>query len=126
MILCDTNILIHAFNGDSITLSNLKNIGIENIILSSITIMELYKGMGNKQELNILKRKLKFYDIAHINSNISMLALDLTEEYNLSHGLDIADALIAATAVELNLYLFTYNIKDFKFIPNLKLYNFKI
>ena len=36
--------------------------------------------------------------------------------------LDMPDSLIAATAIELNLPLFTYNIKDFRYIPGLQLY----
>ena len=48
MVLCDTNILIHAFNGRPDTIQELQNIGYPNIILSAITVMELLQGMGNK------------------------------------------------------------------------------
>jgi len=48
MVLCDTNIFIHAFNGDTQTISALQSIGYDNILLSCITVMELYQGMGNK------------------------------------------------------------------------------
>jgi predicted nucleic acid-binding protein len=46
----------------------------------------------------------------------------LIDEYSLSHGLKIPDALIAASALALNMELFTYNLKDFSFIPDIKLY----
>ncbi|MBK7896587.1 MAG: PIN domain-containing protein [Anaerolineaceae bacterium] len=45
------------------------------------------------------------------------------ETYSLSHKLSIPDALIAATALVHNLELFTLNIKDFRFIPGLTLFN---
>lgn len=44
---------------------------------------------------------------------------------HLSHGLAIPDALIAATSLETGLRLFTYNVRDFKFIKGLNLYNSK-
>ena len=50
MVLCDTNIFIHAFNGNANTINELTNIGFDNIVISAITVMELYQGMGNKNE----------------------------------------------------------------------------
>jgi predicted nucleic acid-binding protein len=40
------------------------------------------------------------------------------------HGLLIPDAIIAATAISFNLKLFTYNTKDFIFIPGIRLYEY--
>jgi len=51
MILCDANVFIHAFNGNEKTIATLKIIGLQEIVLSAITLMELYQGMGNKSEL---------------------------------------------------------------------------
>jgi predicted nucleic acid-binding protein len=42
------------------------------------------------------------------------------DSFFLSHGLLIADALIAATALELGLTLYTPNVRDFQLIPALK------
>ncbi|HRI46682.1 MAG TPA: hypothetical protein PK559_06215, partial [Ignavibacteriaceae bacterium] len=58
----------------------------------------------------------------HIHNDISIMAVSLTEQYSKSHKLSIPDALIAATAIINNFELFTLNIKDFKYIPNIKLY----
>jgi len=49
------------------------------------------------------------------------LARHLLQIYHLSHGLGIADALIAATSIEADIPLFTYNTKDFRFIKGLTL-----
>ncbi|MEO1212497.1 MAG: type II toxin-antitoxin system VapC family toxin [Bacteroidota bacterium] len=122
MVLCDTNILIHAFNGNSETLAQLESIGFENIVLSSITIMELYQGMGNKEELARMKSRIKYFDSVEVNENISKHAQGLIEGFSLSHGLSIPDAIIGSTAVIHEIELFTYNLKDFRFIPNIKLY----
>ena len=122
MVLCDTNIFIHAFNGDAKTISALQSIGYDNILLSSITVMELYQGMGNKKELQEMKKKIKYYDVIEVDVEISKLATQLIDQFNLSHGLLIPDAIIAASAVVHQIELFTYNVKDFQFIPDIKLY----
>ncbi len=57
-----------------------------------------------------------------IDAAISERAIHLIEKYKLSHGLEIPDAIIAATSVEYEIPLFTYNVKDFDFIPKLVLY----
>ena len=125
MILCDTNIFIHAFNGNVQTIEELNQIGHENIALSTITVMELFQGMGNKRELEIMKKKIRYYDFIEIDIPVSKLALELVERFNLSHGLKIPDAIIAATAVVHQIELHTYNVKDFRFVPDIKLYEVK-
>jgi predicted nucleic acid-binding protein len=123
MILCDTNIFIHAFNGHETTITQLQKIGLEEIALSAITLMELYQGMANKAELAQIKKKLRFFDSVHIDKNISNMAIDLITEFKLSHGLQIPDAIIGATAIIYKIPLYTYNVKDFKFMPNINLYS---
>jgi predicted nucleic acid-binding protein len=122
MILCDTNIFIHAFNGHEQTIEQLKRIGVNNIVLSAITVMELYQGMGNKQELMQMQKKLHYYDIVHVDTLISDKAIDLIAMFKLSHGLQIPDAIIGATAIVYNIPLYTYNIKDFSFMPNIDIH----
>jgi predicted nucleic acid-binding protein len=85
--------------------------------------MELIQGTRNKNELLKLKRKIKNYNIIHFNDVTSKLAINLAEKYYLSHGLLIPDAIIAATAITFNFKLFTYNLKDFEFLPEIQLYN---
>ena len=47
-------------------------------------------------------------------------AIELIDTYSNTHGLLLADAQIAATALENDLTILTYNVDDFKFIKNLK------
>jgi predicted nucleic acid-binding protein len=119
MVLCDTNVLIHAFNGRQETINRLIQIGLEDVALSVITVMELYQGAGNKVQLAQLKRKIRYYDVVEIDNAASRLAATLIEKFKLSHGLQIPDAIIGATAVVHQIPLFTYNIKDFHFIPGI-------
>ncbi len=84
--------------------------------------MELYYGAINKKELNKIKRFLKSFNLLVINEEISKIALELIEKYSKSHGLEIPDALIAATSIYYDLPLLTYNKKDFKYIEGLQLF----
>ena len=124
LILCDTDIFISWFRGDLVTLTRLQHIGLEHILIPSVTVMELLQGVRNKTASIQLKKKLKAYHIIHFNEITSKLAIELIEQFRLSHGLLIPDAIIAATAITFNLKLFTYNLKDFKFIPGIRLYDF--
>lgn len=117
LILCDTNILISWFKGEPQTLIQLENIGLDNILIPSVALMEIYQGVRNKAELLQIKKKLKAYHVIHFNDAISKIAIELVEKFRLSHGLLIPDAIIAATAITIKRKLYTYNTKDFKFIP---------
>ena len=121
MVLCDANIFIHAFNGNPETLFKLSKIGYEHIMLSAITVMELYEGMGNKKELRVMKENIQYFPIKHIIGTISLKAVELLEKFNLSPGLLIPDAIIATSAIIEQAPLNTYNKKDFVFIQEIEL-----
>jgi hypothetical protein len=122
MVLVDTDVLIDALNGRDEAISLLKKIGYENLIISSITLMEVYQGAINKSQLIKLKKNLAYYDVLHLDFLISQKAIELVGEFKLSHGLSMPDALIAASAITHNIPLCTYNIQDFKFIKELILF----
>ena len=122
MVLCDTNILIHAFNGRLDTIQALNNIGYANILLSAITVMELYQGMGNKTELAQMKKKIKYFDVIQFDDQVSEKSIELIAQFRLSHDLQIPDAIIGATAIVHQIPLFTYNLKDFRFMPDIILH----
>ncbi len=92
-----------------------------NLAISSITSMELYYGALNKSELNKLERFISSFTHVHLSNDISKLSIQLIKKYAKSHNLDIPDSLIASTALTHNYKLFTLNIKDFRYIPNLEL-----
>jgi len=122
MVLCDTNIIIELLKGNVKVINDIEKIGLDNIGITAITEMELYFGAFNKSELKFIKKHLQGIPSYHIHNDISIMAVSLTEQYSKSHKLSIPDALIAATAIINNFELFTLNIKDFKYIPNIKLY----
>jgi predicted nucleic acid-binding protein len=52
------------------------------------------------------------------------LATEYVRTYRLSHGLALPDAIIGATAIYYRIPLYTYNTKDFKFLPDIQLTTF--
>ncbi len=120
MIILDTNILIELFKGDQSILQKLKSLN-DTFAISSITAMELYYGAFNKNELKQLEKFISSFLLLDITSSISKDATELIKEYAKSHTLNIPDSLIAATVISHNAMLFTLNVKDFRYIPQLKL-----
>jgi tRNA(fMet)-specific endonuclease VapC len=123
MILCDTNILIEFYKGNSAIIDELHEIGLPDLAVSVITTGELFYGARDKLELEKIQKHLALMKQIALNEEISKNFLTLLEEYALSHKLSVPDALIAATALSQNLSLYTLNIKDFRFIPDLKFHN---
>lgn len=99
-----------------------RNIELDNVVISAVTKMELMIGASGKQDMKTITRKLSGFNIALLNNEITLLSFDLLQSYRLSHGLSLPDSLIAATALITTLELFTFNVKDFRYIPKLKLY----
>src|ERR1700712_994436 len=114
MVICDTNIFISAFNGIDNARINLDHIGNGNVLICSVSVMELYRGMKNKEQMERIAKRMKAYNIVDFNELISEKSVELMHRYKLSHNMGVADAIIAATCIVFDVPLFTYNIKNFK------------
>ncbi len=123
MILCDTNILIEFYKNNERIVLELRQIGLNRLGISHITQAELYFGALDKPELKKIKKHLLLLRQFPVDVSVSKRFLQLMEAYSLSHKLSIPDSLIAATAMEHMLELYTLNAKDFQFIPGLMLYH---
>ncbi len=119
-IVLDTNILIEVLKGNQDIVQKLETSSFSYAI-SSISAMELYYGAINKTELFKLQKFVSLFEMLELSQSISKVATELIFEYSKSHNLDIPDSLIAATAIDNNLKLYTLNLKDFKYIEGLVL-----
>lgn len=118
----DTDILIDAGRGVQEAVNCLQNLKTSSgLAISIVTQMELMVGCANKIELQTLENFLKQFYIIKIDQAVSDRAVDLLRSYRLSHGLLIADSLIAATAIVLNYPFITKNQRDYRFIQGLNL-----
>ncbi|EKU96521.1 putative nucleic acid-binding protein [Leptolyngbya sp. PCC 7375] len=121
-LLVDTDILIDVSNDDESAKQRLLDESrTAEFAVSAVTVMELTVGCRNKTELTALNQFLIQFQVIQIDTSISAQAIRLIQTYVLSHGLRIADALIAATAIETQMPLLSKNQRDFRFISELDL-----
>ena len=124
-MLIDTDVIIWALRRNDKAVRKIDST--EVLQISAVTYMELLKGARDKQELRNLKQTLQMLsiEVIPISENISHRAMIYIEEYGLSSGMDLPDALIAATAVENDFTLCTANDKHYKVISNIELDTFR-
>lgn len=122
VIIVDSDVLIDVVRGVSAGIQCLDEVSEESEVAISITTqMELIVGCRNKADLRSLDHFLEPFHILEINPQICHIALNLLKTYRLSHGLFMADALIAATALALDCPFVSKNQRDYKFIERLLL-----
>lgn len=119
-LLCDTCVIIDFMNGRSQVLDEFTNNGTV-LFINSIIEMELLQGARDKKELRIIEKKLHVFRLLNMQQDIFDLATEYVRNYRLSHNLALPDAIIGATAIFYQMPLFTYNGKDFKFLPEIQL-----
>lgn len=118
-MLVDTDVLIWNLRGNERAAERLDNT--PRFALSAVSYMELVQGLRDKREQQSLRRALRFWDarFVHVDEAISARATFLVETYALSHSMQLADALIAATAMELGVTLLTGNNRHYRHIDGL-------
>ena len=122
LIIFDTDVLIDVALEIDEAVNCLREAEQESgLAISVVTQMELLVGCRSKTELRKTERFLQRFQLLRLSESVSDLAVNLLRQYRLSHGLLIPDALIAATAIALNLPLVSKNQRDFRFIEGLKL-----
>jgi predicted nucleic acid-binding protein len=91
------------------------------LTLSAISWLEVLQGMRNKAELQAVKKMLdkRSAKLLPFTEAITLRAAELMESLTLSHGLQMGDALIAASAVEHRLPVLTANVKHFGAVASL-------
>lgn len=124
LIILDTNIIIEIYKSNDHIIKIIDRINKDDLAISIITFAELIYGARNKAEQQKIIKSLNSIQILDITPIISKTFRRLMENFSLSHSLSIPDALIAATSINNNAELFTLNIKDFKYIENIKLFEY--
>ncbi|WP_339133633.1 MAG: type II toxin-antitoxin system VapC family toxin [Candidatus Electrothrix sp. GW3-4] len=125
-MIVDTDVLIWYSRGYQNAIDLLH--GLDRFSLSVVTYMEIVQGVRNKQELNAFKKALGILNaqVIQVDELISTKAMFYVEQYALSHSMELADALIGATAVIKQLPLITGNEKHYKQLPEIEIQKFLI
>lgn len=124
-MMVDTDVLIWYFRGNQKARKIIHEL--TDISISAVVYMELLQGMRNKNELRYFKRFILDKEISCVNlsGEITSRSIYFLEEYTLSHGLRMPDALIAATADIHAEDLLTANDMHYKMIPGVSLKKFR-
>ena len=118
-LLIDTDIIIDFLRGFDKAVRYIKSHS-EEIVLSVITVAELYAGVKGNDEHEELDDFIALFPILQITTEVARIGGLYKREYFKSHGVGLADGLIAASAEIHDAVLKTLNIKHYPMIKGLK------
>lgn len=118
-ILVDTDVLIDFLRGNDKAIAFIDEFS-PYIVLSPIVVAELYAGVKGTDELSALDNFVSLFHVVPINFEIAKTGGLYKRDYGKSHGVGLADAILAATANKENAELKTLNVKHYPMIKGLQ------
>ncbi len=118
-ILVDTDVLIDYLRGrdEAVALITSTN---HTFLISSLTVAELYAGIKGDDEEKTLEEFLGTLTVISVTSSLAKAAGRYRKQYMKSHSVGLADAVIAATAMQEGALLKTLNIKHYPMMEGLQ------
>ena len=116
--LIDTDVLVDFLRGFPLAIEYIKTHS-EDIIISAISVAELYAGVkdSEREQLDAL---ISLFEVIPATKEVAVTGGLLKQQYFKTHGVGLADAIIAATSINLNATLKTLNIRHFPMLKGLK------
>lgn len=111
-LLLDTDVIIDYLRDQEDAVQYLENRS-EILLISTIAVAELYSGLRDEPEREALETFLKAFEIVPVDKEMAIKGGTYRKDYFKSHGIGLADALIAATADIRQAKLVTLNRKHF-------------
>ena len=119
LFLLDTDVLVDFFRGHSKAVAFI-NAHSPRIILSSVVVAELYAGVKGDAEQATLENFISLFRVVPVSAEIAKAGGLHKRDYGKSHGIGLADAILAATAQAENAELKTLNTKHYPMLKSLK------
>jgi hypothetical protein len=121
----DTDVLIWASRGNASAARAID--AAPDRALAIVSLMELLQSARSRLEIRQIQQSLRQlqFRILPLSESIGAAATALVEQHALAHGIQLADALIAATAMESGRELCTGNSKHFRPIRHLSCIAFR-
>jgi predicted nucleic acid-binding protein len=116
--LLDTDVLIDFLRGVDASVKLM--LAMPELHISAVSVAELFAGLKSAKEERELVRLIDECEVHDVTRSIATLAGQLKKKYFPSHGVQIPDALIGATASLHELPLYTLNVKHYPMISGLK------
>ena len=118
-ILVDTDVMVDYLRGHEQAASFLKRQA-GRVILSSMVVAELYAGVKGDAEQAALDAVISLFRVVPVTADIAKAGGLLKRDFGKSHGVSLADAILAATARAENAQLKTLNVKHYPMIRGLR------
>ena len=119
VVLIDTDVMVDFLRGHPKAVALLKRHS-SRVIMSSIVAAELYAGVRGDEELKTLEDLLSLFRLVPVSPALARSGGLLKRDYGKTHGIGLADAIVAATAITENADLKTLNIKHYPMLKGLK------
>lgn len=116
-LLIDTDVLIDYLRDKAGAVSYLESL-MEPLLISVITVAELYAGVREGAERTKLEEFIRAFEIVPVSREISIKVGLYRRDHIKSHNVGLADALIAATAEIQPAKLVTLNSKHFPMLAD--------
>lgn len=118
-ILADTDIMVDFLRGlpKAVALVRMHS---TRIILPGLVVAELYAGVKGDEELRTLDNLIALFRVIPVSREIARIGGLYRRDYGKSHGVGLADAIVAATADVEHAELKTLNTRHYPMFKNLK------
>jgi predicted nucleic acid-binding protein len=114
-LLLDTDVLVDYLRGREEAGAYLEA-RTETLLISAITVAELYAGVREGEESRRLAQFLGAFEVIPLNAEIARQGGLYRRDFGPGHGVGLADALIAATAALHQAPLVTLNARHFPYV----------
>lgn len=111
-LLVDTDVLIDYLRGHADAVAWLEEVT-EPLLISVVTVAELFAGVREGAERLALESLISAFDVVHVNAEIAIRGGLYRRDHFKSHGVGLADAIIAASATARQADLVTLNPRHF-------------
>jgi predicted nucleic acid-binding protein len=118
-ILLDTDILVDFLRGNNQAEAFIATQA-DRITLSAIVVAELYAGVKGEAEREALDALVSLFRIVPVDVEIAKAGGLYQRDYGKSHGVGLADAILAATTEAWKADLKTLNIKHYPMLKGLR------
>lgn len=118
-MLVDTDVMVDYLRGYDPAVTLVREHA-DRIILSSIVVAELYAGVKGDREQAILDDLVSLFTVIAVTVEIARAGGLFRRDYGKSHGVGLADAILAATAQWATADLCTLNVRHYPMMKGLK------
>lgn len=118
-VLVDTDVLVDFMRGRPDAVAFVRKFS-PRMILSAVVVAELFAGVKGEAEQAALEDFVSLFRVVPVTAALAKAGGLYRRDYGRSHGVGLADALIAATADAENAELKTLNTKHYPMIEGLE------